>query len=115
MGLLTSSNLQNLAPVQTKSISANSSSQAITFDYSSPTAFSQLDGNNSISSCMVQNAGTKTAFIKFGPSGVTATANDTPVLAGAIYTFDKGTNLSAAAICSGMDTTTIYFTAGIGS
>lgn len=78
---------------------------------------------------IVTNAGTKTAFIAFGDStagtvvavvpGTTGTLNATPILAGAIYTFQKNTDAlkcnSCAAICGGADTTTLYFTSVQGS
>lgn len=78
---------------------------------------------------IVTNAGSKTAFINFGDSlvgtvtatvpGTNGTIKATPVLAGAIYTFQKNTDAlkcdSCAAICGGSDTTTLYFTSVQGS
>lgn len=77
--------------------------------------------------CVVTNAGSKPAFIAFGSAvtltastpGTNGTTNATPVLAGAIYTFQKNTdavqNAYCAAICGGTDTTTLYFTSVQGS
>lgn len=115
MGLGTSTNIQNFAPVQTKTLATTATTGRVTFDYTSPTVVTQLDANSAITSCMVTNDGTKTAFIKFGDSTVTATTSDTPILGGAIYVFDKGINLFAAGICGGSDSTTLYFTPGVGS
>lgn len=78
---------------------------------------------------VVTNAGTKTAFINFGVGsstvavvpGTTGTTGATPILAGAIYTFQKNTDAikpgmdTCAAICGGSDTTTLYFTSVQGS
>lgn len=75
---------------------------------------------------IVTNAGTKPAFIAFGIGSATATlpattgtTGATPILAGAIYTFQKNSdaaqNDTCAAICSGTDTTTLYFTSVQGS
>lgn len=76
--------------------------------------------------CIVTNAGTKTAFINFGVGAATATVpattgttGATPILAGAIYTFQKSTDAlvadTCAAICGGTDSTTLYFTSVQGS
>lgn len=83
---------------------------------------------------IIQNAGTKTAFVSFGTGSVTATVpastgsppvgngsvNNFPVLAGAIYTMQKNSdsvnmNDTIAAICGGTDTTTLYITSIQGS
>lgn len=75
---------------------------------------------------IVQNVGTKTAFIAFGnTSAITAgtptagLTNAFPVLAGAIYTLQKNSDAQkndwCAGICGGTDTTTLYFTAIQGS
>lgn len=75
---------------------------------------------------IVTNAGTKTAFIQFGDTtavavvpSTTGTIGATPVLPGAIYTFQKNTDAvqcdTCAAICGGADTTTLYFTSIQGS
>ncbi len=76
--------------------------------------------------CIVTNAGTKVAFIAFGIGatiatvpGTSGTTNATPILPGAIYTFQKSTDAvktdTCAAICGGSDTTTLYFTSVQGS
>lgn len=82
---------------------------------------------------IVTNAGTKTAFINFGVGSTTAAAVPaasgnpsigtgtigTPILPGAIYTFQKNSDAvkadTCAAICGGTDTTTLYFTSVQGS
>ena len=82
---------------------------------------------------IVTNAGTKTAFINFGIGSSTSAAVPaasgspntgtgtigTPILAGAIYTFQKNSDAAqcdtCAAICGGSDTTTLYFTSVQGS
>lgn len=81
---------------------------------------------------MVTNAGTKTAYINFGlasagavtaqlpaSGGATGTTGATPVLGGAIYTFQKNSDAqfadTCAAITRGSDTTTLYFTSVQGS
>lgn len=115
MALSTASSVQNFAPVQSVSVSAGAASQSATFTYAVPTVVSQVDGASVINSCLVTNAGTKTAFFKFGGASVAATTSDTPILAGAIMVIDKGTNMTCATICADADTTTVYFTAGTGS
>lgn len=77
--------------------------------------------------CIVTNAGSKTAFINFGIGTSTTatvpatngTSGATPVLAGAIYTFQKNSDAlkadTCAAITAGSDTTTLYFTSVQGS
>lgn len=115
MGLGTSNNQQNFAPVQTKTISVTATTGLVTFDFTSPSVVKQLDSNQLITSILVQNAGSKIAFINFGSSSVAATTADTPILPGAIYVMDKGVAMSVAAICGGADTTTLYVTAGIGA
>lgn len=78
---------------------------------------------------IVTNNGLKTCFCTFGDStkgtvtatvpGTNGTINATPILAGAIYTFQKNTDAlqadTCAAICDGSDTTTLYFTSVQGS
>lgn len=75
---------------------------------------------------IVTNAGSKTAFVAFGVGATTATVpgtngtkNAMPVLAGAIYTFQKNSDAlkcdTCAGICSGTDSTTLYFTSIQGS
>lgn len=84
---------------------------------------------------IVQNAGSKAAFISFGTgTGVTATVpassgsppvgngsvNNFPILPGAIYTLQKNSDANAlndtiAAICGGSDSTTLYITSIQGS
>jgi hypothetical protein len=77
--------------------------------------------------CIVTNAGSKVAFIAFGTSsatvatipGTNGTIYATPVLPGAIYTFQKNTPAidvtTCAAICASGETTTLYFTSIQGS
>ncbi len=78
------------------------------------------------SDVVVYNAGTKVAFLAFGDGaatavvpGTTGTTGATPILAGAIMTFQKNTDAlkcdTCAAICGGSDTTTLYFTSVQGS
>ncbi len=76
---------------------------------------------------MVQNAGSKIAFIQFGATsdtvaqvpGTNGTLGATPILPGAIYSLQKNSdavqNGYCAAICAGADTTTLYFTSIQGS
>lgn len=78
---------------------------------------------------VVQNAGSKTAFIAFGLAstgaliatlpGTSGTTKAFPILAGAIYTLQKQSDNqladTCAAICGGSDTTTLYFTSIQGS
>lgn len=64
----------------------------------------------------VVNSGTKTAFLNFGGSSVTATvAAGVPILAATVAKFTlnpKSTTM--AAICGGSDSTTLYATTGQG-
>lgn len=76
---------------------------------------------------IVTNAGLKTAYINFGKGaaiiatvpGTNGTTGAMPILAGAIYTFQKNSDAvqadTCAAICGGSDTTTLYFTSVQGS
>lgn len=78
---------------------------------------------------MITNLGPSTTFINFGNStkgaviattpGTTGTNGATPILSGAIYTFQKNTDGSfadtVAAICPGTGTATVYFTSIQGS
>lgn len=104
---------------ETVPLSVSNSSSSVTF------ALKSSISNNDV---VVQNAGTKTAFINFGLAsiGVTATVpgtngttGATPILAGAIYTFQKNSGAlqadTCAAICGGSDSTTLYFTSIQGS
>lgn len=80
---------------------------------------------------IVTNSGSQAAFINFGYSGngptvatvpgTNGTKGATPILAGAIYTFQKNTDSikpgmdTCAGICAGSNTTTLYFTSVQGS
>lgn len=78
---------------------------------------------------LVTNSGTVTAFINFGLAsagsvtaqlpGTNGTTGATPILGGAIYTFQKQSDNqqadTCAAICSGSGTTVLYFTSCQGS
>lgn len=76
---------------------------------------------------VVQNVGSNTAFINFGVNSSTiaqvpstsGTTGATPILAGAIYTWQKNSDAikanTCAAICTGSQTTTLYFTSIQGS
>lgn len=115
MTLGTASYQQNFGPVQTKVLSASPTAGSITFTYANTTVYTQIEGSGDVTACLVQNAGTKVAFIKFGIAAISATTSDTPVLPGAIYVFDKGAATIVSGICGGSDSTTLYFTAGVGS
>lgn len=67
-------------------------------------------------SVRVMNGGTKTMFVTFGGSTVTATvAAGTPMLAGTAEVFTVNPNATyIAAICGGSDSTTLYATTGQG-
>ena len=115
----------NSLPGETVPLSVTSTSSYVTFG--SKAAAKNYD-------LIVQNAGTKTAFFALGTAaagvtavvpassnniGTTTTGNCTPILGGAIYTFQKNTDATnidtIAAICGGSDTTTLYFTSIQGS
>jgi hypothetical protein len=78
---------------------------------------------------IVTNSGTSTVFINFGLStngtvtatlpGTTGTTGATPILAGAIYTFQKNSDSVFADTCAGISnsavTCTVYFTSVQGS
>jgi hypothetical protein len=64
-------------------------------------------------SARVVNAGTATAFLKFGDSTVEATTTDMPILSGATETFTKGAATHIAAITAS-GTATVYLTSGEG-
>lgn len=61
----------------------------------------------------VVNAGTGTAFLRFGKGATTATVTDMPILSGATETFTKGDSTTVAAITA-TGTATLYFTNGEG-
>ena len=107
----------NSQPGETVPLSVTSTSSSVAFAL--PASAKNYD-------VIVTNSGSKTAFIAFGKGTATAqvpgtggTNNATPVLAGAIYTFQKNSDAvfadTCAAICGGSDTTTLYFTSIQGS
>lgn len=107
----------NAQPGETVPLSVTATSGSVAFALAS----SKLNAD-----IVVYNAGTKTAFIAFGDGATTAvvpgtsgTVNATPILAGAIMTFQKNTDAlkcdTCAAICGGSDTTSLYFTSIQGS
>ena len=66
-------------------------------------------------SVRLYNAGTVTAFFKFGVAGITAATTDTPLPAGGVEVFEVSpTTTTIAAINSGTSGT-LYATAGKGS
>lgn len=66
--------------------------------------------------CVIQNTGSKTAYIKRHTiSSGTAAVTDTPLQAGATITLSQHTSLFLSAICAGSDTTTLYITSGSGA
>lgn len=102
---------------ETVPLSVTASSSSVTFAL-------QASINNY--DVIIQNAGTKVAFVAFGAGATTATVPGTsgtknafPILPGAVYTMQKGSDAfkadTCAAICGGADTTTLYFTSIQGS
>jgi NAD/NADP transhydrogenase alpha subunit len=102
---------------ETVPLSVTASSSSVTFALASSIANYDV---------IIQNAGTKTAFVYFSSGAATATVPGTsgtnkafPVLAGAIYTMQKNSDSvradTCSAICAGADTTTLYFTSVQGS
>lgn len=97
--------MQAFAPVQngTKSISVSGSSQAVSLGVG-------------VAQVRVMNNGTATAWIAFGPTGVTTTTTaGMPVGPGVteVLTLKLDGDVSAAAIAAGA-TGSIYFTPGVG-
>lgn len=103
---------------ETVPLSASSTSSNVLFN--KPSSIKSYD-------VIITNAGTKTAFIGFGVGSATAaqlpgtngTTNATPILGGEVLTLQKNTESvladTCAAITSGADTTTLYFTVIQGS
>jgi hypothetical protein len=65
------------------------------------------------SAVMITNAGTGTAFVRFGTGAQTATTADTPILPSMYYVLSKGQNTTVAVVC-GTGTATVYVTTGEG-
>jgi hypothetical protein len=63
----------------------------------------------------VYNAGSVTAFILFGTSGVTATTGNMPVPAGAVEVLSVPEGTTHVATITASGTATVYFTAGEGN
>jgi hypothetical protein len=95
---------------------------------SSTVTFNNVSSARNYDVMVTSISGNATCFIGFGlkANGVTATLPgttgttvSTPVLAGAIYNFQKNTDSSmndtCAAICAGTGTATLYFTSVQGS
>lgn len=108
----------NALPGETIPLFATSVSSSVTFN---------LAASAKNYDVMVTNAGSKTAYIAFGtttavtatmPMTATTTLYATPVLAGAIYTFQKNPGFdvsTVAAITAAGEATTLYFTSVQGS
>ncbi len=83
----------------------------------------QVNGNvRNATQRMVQNAGTKNAFLAWGASDIAAViptdgtpANGILIQPGAIIVMGFPPNTYFAAICPGSDSTTIYLTPGEGN
>lgn len=93
-------------PVETKTISATSTTASASFTAGTGVQAQQM---------IVSNVGSKEAFIRFGVGAQTALTTDFSVPAGAIMTLTKGLADTVAAICAGSDTTTLRLSAGNGS
>jgi hypothetical protein len=93
----------NFTPSETKIISASTTSSSVTF-----TNVAQEDSDMEI-----QNAGSVTAFLRWGTSAQTAVVTDYPLLAGQSKLINKGLATIVAAITA-TGTATIYVTEGKG-
>jgi hypothetical protein len=67
------------------------------------------------SSVLVFNAASTVAFVRFGMSGVVASAGDTPVPAGARMLIDAGQLATTASTVLGAGAGSVFFTRGDGS
>lgn len=100
-------NVQPFTPnfSKTKTISATSSSSSITLDST------DLVGNNVM---RIANAGTATAFVRWGTGAQTALTSDMPVLSGTIEVFTKDPTTTVVAAITASSTATVYVTCGEG-
>lgn len=90
---------------QTKSVSATSTSSSSAF---TGVCITQEQ-------VRIHNVGPNTAFFRCGVGAQTAVTTDTPVGSGVVEIFTKGSLAdTCAAITSGANTATMYFTAGTG-
>jgi hypothetical protein len=62
----------------------------------------------------IYNAGSATAFLDFGSSGIVATTADMPVPSGAVEVISVGPGVTHVAAITASGTATLYITAGRG-
>lgn len=99
----------------TKTLSATSTSGSVTFDakdVSSSTTNAGTIGGHSV--MRVYNAGTQTAFCRWGTGAQTATTADMPLIPGVVEVFDKCYADDTFAAITATSTATIYITCGEG-
>lgn len=98
-------NTQGFTPIETKTLSATTTSSSASFTAATGVLVTQM---------RVYNAGTDLVFIRWGVGAQTAVATDTPIPSGAIEVFNKGLADTVAVIAS-TGTATVYVTAGEGA
>jgi hypothetical protein len=87
-------------------ISATSTSSSLTF----------TAGGIGVGTLLIENTGSKEAFVRWGVGAQTAVTTDQSVPSGAIMLFSKAYDANVvAAICAGSDTTTLRISAGEGN
>lgn len=96
-------NVQSFSPIETKTISATTTSSSQTFSATGAAA----------TQVRVYNAGSVTAFIRWSLTSATAVTTDMPIAPGTIELFNKGLNDTVAAITAA-GAATLYVTAGEG-
>lgn len=86
----------------TQTVSATSTSSAITLDGTCPQV-------------QFYNAGPSVAFVRFGKEAQTAVATtDAPIPPGAVLNYTKGDDTHGAIVCATGGTATVYVTPGTG-
>lgn len=108
----------------TKTLSATSSSSSVTFDAKDVSASSSATGASGStvdrgtfgghSVMRVYNAGTQTAFCRWGTGAQTATTSDMPLIPGVVEVFAKAWADDTFAAITSSSTATIYITCGEG-
>lgn len=91
---------------KTKSISVTSTTASVTLD--------ATDSGTGNMVMRIANAGTATAFVRWGNGAQTALVTDLPILSGTVEVFSKTDNVDTVAAITSSGTATLYITCGEG-
>lgn len=88
----------------------------VTVSATTTSSASAIGAGSGLSQVAIKNAGSNTAFIKFGTDNtVTATSADFPILPGEANLLTKSEAHTYIAAITGSSTTTLYVTPGAGA